>query len=145
MTDIYMKALRQFHTKYNHYTAEVPHIPPTSVVELRRKLISEEAEEFDLEAYKAQHPPYNGFSRDEQIEHVVIIADALADILYVVFGTALTYGIDIESCFLEVHRSNMTKSMLKDEKSIKGKTLKGDEYRPPDLRQFIDIPSFGEE
>ena len=36
------------------------------------------------------------------------IADALADIVYVVYGTALTYGIDLDSVLREVHRSNMS-------------------------------------
>ena len=40
---------------------------------------------------------------------VVKVADALADILYVVYGTADTYGIPIDACFREVHRSNMAK------------------------------------
>ena len=40
---------------------------------------------------------------------LVGIADALADIVYVVYGTALTYGLDLDAVLREVHRSNMSK------------------------------------
>jgi NTP pyrophosphatase (non-canonical NTP hydrolase) len=40
---------------------------------------------------------------------VVEVADALADIVYVVYGTALHYGIDLDAVVREVHRSNMSK------------------------------------
>ena len=36
------------------------------------------------------------------------VADALADIVYVAYGTALTYGIDLDAVLHEVHRSNMS-------------------------------------
>jgi predicted HAD superfamily Cof-like phosphohydrolase len=63
------------------------------------------------------------------------IADALADITYVVYGTALTYGIDLDSVLSEVHRSNMSK-LGHDGKPIlraDGKVLKSEYYSPPDI------------
>ena len=53
------------------------------------------------------------------------IADALADLLYFIYGTAVAYGIDMESVFLEIHRSNMTKIRPAgggDKKAVKGST-----------------------
>ena len=40
---------------------------------------------------------------------MVEIADALTDILYVVYGAGHTFGIDLDDCFDEVHASNMSK------------------------------------
>lgn len=37
------------------------------------------------------------------------VAKELADLLYVVYGTAVSCGIDMEPVFREVHRSNMSK------------------------------------
>jgi predicted HAD superfamily Cof-like phosphohydrolase len=67
------------------------------------------------------------------------IADALADIVYVVYGTALTYGIDLDSAVREVHRSNMSKlgsdgkPLIRDD----GKVLKSEQYFPPDLESVV--------
>ncbi len=67
------------------------------------------------------------------------IADALADITYVVYGTALTYGIDLDSVLDEVHRSNMSK-LDHDGKPIfraDGKVLKSERYSPPDVAAVL--------
>jgi len=121
MTD-YEGLVREFHVKFNHYLGNIKNFPPAEVVELRRKLIAEEAIEFN-EATEAFD--------------IIKVADSLADLLYVVFGAALAFGVPIDKVFEEVHRSNMTKSMAKDEKSIKGKTLKGPDYVPPDLIKIL--------
>lgn len=63
------------------------------------------------------------------------IADALADILYVIYGTAVAYGIDMEPVFQEIHRSNMTKEGL----TPQGKGIKGRNYQPPDLTPIIKL------
>lgn len=67
-------------------------------------------------------------------EDIVEIADALTDLLYVIYGAGHAYGIDLDRCFAEVHRSNMSKFV--DGKFIKdanGKVLKPKTYSPPDL------------
>ena len=70
---------------------------------------------------------------------IVEVADALADILYIVYGTANTFGIDIDACMKEVHRSNMTK-LDKDGKvqyRDDGKILKGEQYEEPNLLKVL--------
>ena len=68
-------------------------------------------------------------------------AKELADILYTVFGTIITEGLQdqIEKAFDEVHKSNMSK--LDDNgnpiKRADGKVMKGPNYEEPDL-SFID-------
>ena len=78
-------------------------------------------------------------------EDIIEIADALTDLLYVVYGAGHTYGIDLNRCFAEVHRSNMSKFV--DGKRIKnaeGKVMKPDTYSPPDLSfllpEMTDLP-----
>lgn len=70
---------------------------------------------------------------------LVEVADALTDILYVVYGTGHALGIELDACFAEVHRSNMSK-LGPDGKPIKrgdGKILKGENYTKPDLAKII--------
>ena len=67
------------------------------------------------------------------------IADALADIVYVAYGTAHVYGIDLDAVLDEVHASNMTK-LGADGRPISradGKVLKGPDYRPPDIAAVL--------
>ncbi len=70
---------------------------------------------------------------------LVGVADALADIVYVAYGTAHVYGIDLDAVLDEVHASNMTK-LGADGRPIRradGKVLKGPDYRPPDIRAAL--------
>jgi predicted HAD superfamily Cof-like phosphohydrolase len=66
---------------------------------------------------------------------LVAIADALADVVYVAYGSAVTYGIDLDAVIGEVHRSNMSKldadgrPLLRED----GKVLKSVRYSPPDI------------
>jgi predicted HAD superfamily Cof-like phosphohydrolase len=78
-------------------------------------------------------------------EDIIEIADALTDLLYVVYGAGHAYGIDLDRCFAEVHRSNMSKFV--DGKRIKdenGKVMKPASYSPPDLSFLLpemnDLP-----
>jgi len=79
------------------------------------------------------------FAAAAEQQDLVGIADALADIAYVIYGTALTYGIDLDAVLREVHRSNMSKlggdgkPLLRDD----GKVIKSERYVPPDLAQEL--------
>src|ERR1700712_2734950 len=67
---------------------------------------------------------------------LVGVADALADIIYVAYGSAHVYGIDLDSVLDEVHASNMTK-LGSDGRPVRradGKVLKGPDYRPPNVK-----------
>ena len=69
------------------------------------------------------------------------IADALGDLLYVVYGAGHAFGIDLDECFKEIHASNMSK-LGPDGKPIKredGKVLKPDTFFPPDLKTILGV------
>lgn len=127
----YLGMVKEFHEKYDHAIAFKPRQVSEETAVLRVKLIDEESIEFATEALSFEDNPPREAS-------LVGIADALADLLYVTFGTALSYGIPIGEIFAEVHRSNMTKSMLRDEEDVVGKTIKGDSYEAPKLQPIID-------
>ena len=67
------------------------------------------------------------------------VADALTDILYVTYGAGHAFGINLDKCFEEVQKSNMSK-LGKDGKPIfndSGKVMKGPDYFKPNLSKFI--------
>ena len=61
----------------------------------------------------------------------VQLGDALADLMYVVLGTAVACGIEVAPLLAEVHRSNMTKIVGEF------KPVKGADYSPPDLLPLL--------
>lgn len=67
------------------------------------------------------------------------IAKELADLVYVCYGTALVYNIDLDVALAQVHFSNMTKlgddghPILRED----GKVLKGPNYKPPDMEPAL--------
>jgi predicted HAD superfamily Cof-like phosphohydrolase len=118
-------AVAEFHQAFGrpvgqHPTADVD----PALARLRVNLVQEEVGEF--------------IAASEQGD-LIGIADALADIVYVVYGTALTYGIDLDAVLREVHRSNMSK-LDSDGKPVlraDGKVLKSDRYFPPDIASVL--------
>lgn len=78
-----------------------------------------------------------------QRQDLTKIADAIADLLYVVYGTAVSYGIDIEPIFLEVHRSNMSKGDPEIVRASNGKILKSRNWTPPDLERILKTQTKG--
>ena len=103
-----------------------PSFPEDSVQKLRLDLIEEELEELQ-------------YAIDNQ--NMVDTADALTDLLYVVYGAGHAFGIDLDDCFKEVHQSNLSK-LGPDFRPIKredGKVLKPDTYFPPDLKTILNI------
>ena len=98
--------------------------PNEKIVDLRKKLIEEEYQELK-----------DAIDDNDIIE----VADALTDILVVTYGAGIAFGIDLDKCFEEVHRSNMSK-LSEEGKPIYneyGKVMKGPNYSPPDIKKFI--------
>ena len=100
-------------------------IPDEKTMNLRLDLIKEEVRELE-QAMK--------------LKDLKEIADALTDILYVTYGAGCAYGINLDKCFKEVQRANMSK-LGENGKPIfneKGKVMKGPNYSEPNLKQFLD-------
>jgi predicted HAD superfamily Cof-like phosphohydrolase len=117
--------VRQFHEYF-----DIPDRsgPTASVPEalLRVRLMLEETGEY-VEAATASD--------------IVGVAHELADIVYVAYGTALAYGIDLDAVIREVHRANMSKlgpdgnPILRED----GKVQKGPNYKLPDVARVIGL------
>ncbi len=76
---------------------------------------------------------------DDGARDTVETADALADLIYVIYGMALETGIDLASVLAEVQRSNMSK-LGADGKPVyreDGKVLKGPDYFPPNVEAVL--------
>ena len=115
--------VRQFHERFGLASHERPILPDGNLHRLRTLLIDEELAEF-RNAGEAQN--------------MVGVADALADLLYAVYGAAVEYGIDLEPVFAEVHRSNMTKSNPGCGCRPDGKVPKGPNYEAPEVRRVVE-------
>jgi predicted HAD superfamily Cof-like phosphohydrolase len=116
--------VKDFHQAFGQRIGEKPELPDREERILRRNLITEE---------------FNELTDAEYANDLVEIADALADIIYIACGTAVSYGIPLDDVFAEVHRSNMAK--LVNGKVIRredGKVQKPAEWTPPDIRSILD-------
>ena len=116
--------VRNFMEIYRQEVKTKPSFPSEKIVQLRYDLIKEELNELSVAI------------KDKDI---IEVADALTDLLYVVYGAGHAFGIDLDKCFAEVQCSNMSK-LDKDGKPIyneNGKVMKGPNYSKPNLRQFF--------
>lgn len=124
------KQVREFMESCGQVVSDIPMIPNRDTILLRVDLITEE---FVKELIPAM---LDG--------DLVKVADALADLKYVIDGTAVSFGIDLDPVFQEVHRSNMTKLIQGSDGALKplrrsdGKILKPASYQPPNLGPIIE-------
>lgn len=114
------KMVQHFHDETGSYVRTRPGVPPTEIYRQRFRLIEEELEEY-LEA--------------AQQGDLVEMADAIGDMLYVVYGAAVECGLNMEPIFREIHRSNMSK--LPVTKNAVGKVMKPAWFSPPSLGPLI--------
>ena len=118
--------VKAFMNTYGQDVNEKASFPEDTIVQLRVDLIEEELNELK-EAIKNND--------------LVEVADALTDILYVTYGAGHSFGVDLDSCFDEVQRSNMSK-LGEDGKPIyneSGKVMKGPKYFTPNLKKIMGL------
>ena len=116
--------VKTFMMTYGQEIKESASFPDENIIKLRLKLIKEELGELEQALND---------------KNLLEVADALSDILYVTYGAGHSFGINLDSCFEEVQRSNMSK-LDKDGKPIYneyGKVMKGPNFSKPNLKQFI--------
>ena len=117
--------VKTFMETFGQMVRTKPQFPNEQTMQLRYDLIKEELNELE-HAMKTKN--------------LKEVADALTDILYVTYGAGYGYGIDLDKCFKEVQRANMSK-LGEDGKPIyneKGKVMKGPNYLEPNLKQFVE-------
>ncbi len=118
--------VRIFMETFGQEVKREPELPDDETSKLRLELIAEELGELE-----------EAIANKDLVE----IADALTDILYVTYGAGHAFGLDLDACFREVQRSNMSK-LGEDGKPIyreDGKVLKGSNYSEPDLKKTLQL------
>ena len=118
-------SVKKFMQTFGQEVKENAEFPEEKIISLRYDLIKEELLELKEAIDK---------------KDIKEVADALTDILYVTYGAGCAYGIDLDKCFKDVQRANMSK-LGKDGKPIyneKGKVMKGPNYIGPNLKQFVE-------
>ena len=118
--------VRTFMNTYGQEVKDNPEFPDPKIVQLRIDLIQEELNELK-----------EAINNNDIVE----VADALTDILYVTYGAGHSFGVDLDSCFDEVQRSNMSK-LDENGKPIYneyGKVMKGPNYFTPNLKKIIGL------
>ena len=116
--------VKKFMQTFGQEIKENAEFPSERITKLRTDLIEEELSELQIAI------------KNKNIREV---ADALTDILYVTYGAGHSFGINLDDCFNEVQRSNMSK-LGSDGKPIyneSGKVMKGPNYFKPDLSKFV--------
>ena len=119
------ESVRKFMKTFGQDVKIKAEFPSEKIVKLRYNLIKEELTDFQ-EAVKQKN--------------LTEVADSLTDILYVTYGAGHAFGIDLDKCFDEVQRSNMSK-LGSDGKPIynkDGKVMKGPSYFEPNLKKFVE-------
>jgi predicted HAD superfamily Cof-like phosphohydrolase len=119
-------AVREFHTTFDLARNDVPTWPSSELAELRQRLLVEETAEVG-EAVAG--------------DDLAAIAQELADVVYITYGTALTYGIDLDAVIAEVHRANMSKLDENGKPLYRadGKVAKSARYQLPDVRGVLGL------
>ena len=118
------ESVKKFMKTFGQEVKEKAEFPSNKITTLRYDLISEELAELKEAIDK---------------KDIKEVADALTDILYVTYGAGHAFGIDLDKCFDEVQKSNMSKLGV-DGKPIyneKGKVMKGPNYFAPDLNKVV--------
>ena len=118
--------VKEFMQKFKQEVKSKPSFPKDNIIKLRINLIKEEL----LELEEALN--------EKNIEET---ADALTDILYVTYGAGHAFGIDLDKCFDEVQKSNMSK-LDKFGNPIynnQGKVMKGPLYFKPNFKKILNI------
>ena len=113
-----------FMSTFGQEVKKKPSLSNDKINNLRFNLIEEELNEFK-----------EAISKKDLKE----VADALTDILYVTYGAGHAFGINLDDCFEEVQKSNMSK-LGDDGKPIynkNGKVMKGSKYIKPNLEKFL--------
>ena len=118
------KKVGEFMKAFGQEVKSLPNLSSEKINDLRINLIDEELNELK-EAIKKKN--------------LIEVADALTDILYVTYGAGHAFGIDLDKCFMEVQKSNMSK-LGNDGKPIYnqyGKVMKGPNYFKPNLSKYL--------
>lgn len=121
-----LSCVAAFHKACDHpVITDGAKFPSQDRIDLRNALIVEE---------------HNEFKEAVATRDIEGVADALGDMIYILAGTALEYGIPLDRVFEAIQQSNMEKVDPKTRKVRKredGKVLKPTGWQPPDIKSAL--------
>jgi predicted HAD superfamily Cof-like phosphohydrolase len=124
-----MKKVREFHEKME-LAIDQPY--SKELMDFRLRLLFEEIQELASAALDIET------STNPEERHVMMqdLLKEMCDVVYVIKGMAVSFGMDFDKAFKLVHKSNMSKlPLIKD---ANGKVQKGLNYEPPVLEGLIN-------
>ncbi|GAB4273839.1 MAG: dUTP diphosphatase [Candidatus Promineifilaceae bacterium] len=131
MTQSNFQKIVAFHKAAGAAYSAVPTVPNEALLDFRLKLIREEYEEVCAAAEELLAVEQANAAVD-----LAPLAHELADLLYVVYGTFASIGVDADAVFAEVHRANMTK--IGGPVRGDGKLLKPEGWQPADVTAVLE-------
>jgi predicted HAD superfamily Cof-like phosphohydrolase len=131
MTQSNFQKIVDFHKAAGAAYSAVPVLPDEALLNFRLKLIREEYEEV-CAAVEALLAVEQG---DPAVDLAPLVHE-LADLLYVVYGTFASVGVDADAVFAEVHRANMTK--IGGPVRADGKLLKPEGWQPANVTAVLE-------
>jgi predicted HAD superfamily Cof-like phosphohydrolase len=130
-----MKALKEFH---DTFAPDQRTDDPEVKIDRRMELIREEYHEVMDALSFLDRTEYNETSYTTE-EAMVEVASELADLLYVVYGTAEEFGIPLDKVFIAIHQANMRK--VWDDGTVHrngyGKVIKPPNHQKADIRKVL--------
>lgn len=158
-SNIMQRQIAEFMRRCDQQVAMYPQLPSEEIVTLRIRLMVEELlgaieveKDWDQldDVEKSRYLHHLVLNKSDELVASMIkgdlvgVADGIADVLYVVIGTAVAYGINIKEVFDEVHRSNLSKTVWNEElqrytieKDEFGKGIKPPTYSPAALAPIV--------
>ena len=124
-----MKRVKEFHEKME-LAIDQPY--SKELMDFRLRLLFEEIQELASAALDIET------NLDVEERHVMMqdLLKEMCDVVYVIKGMAVSFGMDFDKAFELVHKSNMSKlPLIKD---ANGKVQKGLNYEPPILEGLIN-------
>ncbi len=110
----------EFHHKHGSYIGNTPQEPSEDTVDLRWELLEEEYKELVQALVDSD---------------LAGIADGCADVLYVLIGLCVSYGIYLPDIWEAVHNKNMSKTGVK---RADGKVMKQDGFKHANIKELLD-------
>jgi predicted HAD superfamily Cof-like phosphohydrolase len=116
--------LIEFESACGHSLSEVsPEIPNLKTLQLRERLISEEYEELMTAL------------NEEDMEGIV---DGACDLIYVILGTCVRFGIDPVPVWEAIHAANLKKFGEGSWRDENNKIMKPPNWKHPDIQEILD-------
>jgi predicted HAD superfamily Cof-like phosphohydrolase len=124
-----MEGVFEFHVKYGQ---PIGVSADPGNFDVASRFIREEIKEL-LAELKKVHEKVKIPDLDVDLSEVAGLCKEMADVVFVIYGFALTYDLPFDRIFSEVVRSNLTKEGTKKN----GKVQKGESYKPPEVDKIL--------